>query len=408
MVGSGSVDALQLKRYAEVSAIDPALRICTASTSDRLYSERERRKSVFINEHMRPAGLDHSMGSPLVLDGGRFALIGVHQATSRRRFDEDDIASLERISPHVARTLQLRRSFLDLRRRERTFAARGEEREPGLIGRADSSTIFVNKAARAVAALSDGLSLDRLGRPLVKNAAAAASIARMEADVLRGGPGGFVRVPRPSGARDYVPRASRLPGESGQELAGRGVLYAIHDADGRGKSCEGTMALMLGVPPGPAKVVAALLDGHDLQSYAAAAGITINTVRCHLKTAFALTGARSQADLVRSSLAMLHALGSWARTAARAGRLARPFRSVAGSRSARDPGRLHLVRRWMEHAFGEREVEQQQQDEQEGERAVVPGLLRATTVQGDQDVRRHEFLPCPADYRPKSDAPSSP
>ena len=328
MVGSGAVDALQLKRYAEVSAVDPAprafsaLRICSASTSDRLYSERERRKSVFLNEYMRPAGLDHSMGSPLVLDGGRFALIGVHQATTRRRFDEDDIASLERISPHVARTLQLRRSFLDLRRKERTFAALVEERESGLIGRSDNGTIFVNRAARTVAALGDGLSLDRLGRPVVKNAAAAASLARVEADVLRGGPGGIVRVPRPSGRRDYVLRVSRLPGGCGEEMAGHGVLYAIYDADSQGKSCEVTMASMLGVPPGPAKVVAALLDGHDLQSYAADAGITINTVRCHLKTAFALTGARSQADLVRSSLAMLHALGSWARPAARVGRLA--------------------------------------------------------------------------------------
>ncbi len=314
MMGSGPVDGARLKQYARISAIDPAprafsaIRVCTASTSDRLYSERERTRSAFVNEYMRPAGLDHSMGSPLYLDARRFALIGVHQASRRRRFDDDDIASLERLSPHVARTLQLRRSFLDLRRKEKTFEAFVEDRDTGLIGCSGNGTLFVNRAARAMAATCDGFKLDRNGRPVIHDSTASARVARLEGDVLSGGHGGIARVPRPSGAEVYVILVSRLPGGDGTIGEEIGVLYSIYDPGRRKRSTDAMVGDVLGIPRGPAKVVAALLEGHDLQSYAEAAGITVNTVRCHLKSAFALTSTHSQSELVRSALSALGSL----------------------------------------------------------------------------------------------------
>jgi DNA-binding NarL/FixJ family response regulator len=66
-----------------------------------------------------------------------------------------------------------------------------------------------------------------------------------------------------------------------------------------------SIAQLLHLPLGAAKVVAALLDGIELKEYAEREGISPNTVKFHLKTAFERTGSRSQTDLVRRALRML-------------------------------------------------------------------------------------------------------
>ena len=308
VIGSGTVDSGQLARYAEAVAFDPAprafstLRMCSASTSDRVFSDRQRRRSVFINEYMRPAGLDHSLGSPLYLDARRYALIGVHQALHRKRFCDEDIASLERLSPHVARTLELRHAFLDLRRKEATYEALVDRRDTGMVGIRAGRPLFANRAAQAAAAAGDGLALDRIGRPIVGDRAARVRLARLEADVIESGAGGFVRVTRPSGAPPYIVLVSRLPGLDEEFGAEIGVLFSIHDPCHRSVPPEQVIAGLLHIPLGPAKVVRALLQGDDLRTYAERASLSLSTVRFHLKNAFARTETHSQAELVRLAI----------------------------------------------------------------------------------------------------------
>ncbi|MCX8253121.1 putative LuxR family transcriptional regulator [Beijerinckiaceae bacterium RH AL1] len=310
MVGSGKVDSAQLTRYAEISGRDPAprafsvLRVCTASTSDRMFSERELRKSAFLNEYLSPAGLDHSMGSPLHLDAGRFSLVGIHQARHRPRYDNGDIALLERLTPHLARTLQLRRNFSMLRARHDSFEALIDAKDTGLIGTHRGTTLFVNKAAQLLG--GDGLSLDRHGRPVVMDGAAAKRLARFEYDVVRGGAGGYVHVPRPSGAPSYIVLVSRLPGGFGP-IDGIGVLFSIHDPARRQRPTADLIGALLQLPRAPSRVIAALLNGQSLRDYAEEAGLSLETVRCQLKAAFAQTETHSQVELVRLALSALTA-----------------------------------------------------------------------------------------------------
>ena len=74
---------------------------------------------------------------------------------------------------------------------------------------------------------------------------------------------------------------------------------------------EQRIAELMRVPLGSAKVVRAILEGVELKEYADRAGISINTVRFHLKSAFDLTGARSQVELVRTVLSALNDLGPY-------------------------------------------------------------------------------------------------
>jgi DNA-binding CsgD family transcriptional regulator len=58
----------------------------------------------------------------------------------------------------------------------------------------------------------------------------------------------------------------------------------------------------LGVSTREAEIAALLSSGHDLLAIAAKLGISVHTIRTHLKHIFEKTGAHSQSDLVRRVL----------------------------------------------------------------------------------------------------------
>jgi GAF domain-containing protein len=314
--GVHTIDASFFTGYARCENLDPAPRayaalpVGRASLSNRMFTERERRTSVFVNEFLLPHGLNSSLGSPLLASGGRSSMIGIFQSAHCRNYDDDDIARLERLTPHLTRALQIRRLFLQSEARGNAIESIVDRNETGMIGlRGDGRALFVNAAARAVAAARDGLGLDRHGRPMAADRMAAMRLATLQADVAGGGAGGLVRIPRPSGRLPYVVLVSPL--RSGDDLfpnSHGGVLFAIHDPARRKTPTEQRIAELLHIPLGAARVVQAILAGQDLKDYADRAGISMNTVRFHLKNAFAGTDTHSQAELVRVALSALNAL----------------------------------------------------------------------------------------------------
>ena len=313
VLASGAIDGPQIARYSQYAHLDPlpgafaALAAGTVTTSNRIVPESERRK-IFANEYLAPMGANEALGCPLLSGNGRFALISFLQDRNQESFDDSDIARLERLTPHLTRALQIRRLFLQSEARGKALESVIDRNETGMVGlRGDGPALFVNRAARAVAAARDGL--DRQGRLVAADRAAATRLVALQADVARGGAGGLVRIPRPSGHMPYVVLVSPLP--SGDDLfpnSRGGVLFAIHNPARRPMATEIRIAQLLHIPRGAARVVQAILAGQDLKDYADRAGISMNTVRFHLKNAFAGTDTHSQAELVRVALSALNAL----------------------------------------------------------------------------------------------------
>jgi GAF domain-containing protein len=318
-IGVRTVDSPFMADYAQYAAIDPAPRAFaalptgTASTTDYIFSEEARRIDVLCNEFLRPHGVDGTLAGPLLSAGGRFAIVAVHRATNRSPFGNDEIARLERLMPHLTRALQIRRLFLQSELRGQALEAMVDRNMTGMIGLSgDGPALFVNAAARAVANARDGIGLDRDGHLVAADRAAAKRLSALEADVARGGAGGVVRIQRPSGRAAYVVLVSPLPlGESVLPRIRRGVLFAIHDPSRRIASSVQSIAQLLHLPLGAAKVVEAIVDGVELKDHADREAISMNTVKFHLKTAFDRTGARSQVDLVRRALLALNDLGPY-------------------------------------------------------------------------------------------------
>ncbi len=302
----------------QFGAIDPApavfarMPVGTASSTDRIMSEAEL-DGPFLNEFFRPIGLVETLGGSLSSSQARFQLIGLQRGDDRPQFDGDDVARLERLMPHIARALQLRRTFFDMRAGLRDLHALIDRLSVGVVLLdAGGAASFVNAAMRTVAQRADGLSLDRFGRPMPVNLAARQRLDMLLDDVARGGAGGILTVPRADASRDYVvlvaPQPSTFAAMAPRDSMRGGAVLLTHDPDRRTHDVTGILRDGLRLPRAAAKLVATLAADGDLRGFAEQEGVTIHTARFHLRTALARTGTRTQADLVRMAVRLLRDL----------------------------------------------------------------------------------------------------
>jgi hypothetical protein len=319
-IGLGTIDQAFMNDYATYADVDPAperfsaLPTGTATTTDRMFSAEFLRNNIFLHEFLRPHGVEGTLAVPLLSAAARFAMMALHQGTGQKPFEDDDILRLERLTSHLTRALQIRRLFMQSEMRGRTLEAIINRKPVGMIGvSADGSSLFVNDAARKIAAARDGIDIGRDGRLIVIDRTAAKRVAALEADVMRSGAGGIVRIQRLSGKLPYLVLVAPLPPTDQIMLPAKhaGILIAIHDPSRRVAATVQRIAHLLHVPLGAAKVVEALIDGTGLKDYADREGISQNTVKFHLKTAFDRTGTSSQTDLVRRALLALNDLGPY-------------------------------------------------------------------------------------------------
>jgi GAF domain-containing protein len=305
---------LYLEKYAH---IDPApaafmrLPAGTASTTDRIFTVEQRNSHRFYHEFFLPMGAVESLAGNLYSDQGNLSMIVVMRSAERKQFDDDDIAHMERLMPHITRAVQLRRAFFKVDAKSLGLQATVDRLRAGIVlldGK--GAAVFVNTAMQAIAQRGDGFMLDRGGRPLPTNIEARRRFDALLGDVNGGGAGGIVAVRRMSGARDYVVLVAPAPPSSAQsdwerEAGGGGAIVLVHDPEAQPAVMAEVLEQGLSLPKGAARLVAALAADDDLKSYAEREGVTIHTARFHLRTALARTGARTQAELVRLAVRLL-------------------------------------------------------------------------------------------------------
>lgn len=296
--------------------IDPApaifarLAVGTASTTDRLLTPEERNALPFFNEFFVPIGLTETLAGNLFRDQARFSLLGLQRGDDRPPFEDEDIARLERLMPHIARALQLRRAFVRIEAKSVLLQSTIDRLPAGLalLG-PQGNAIFVNATLQRLVQRGDGISLDRVGRPFFGSRSARQRFDALIDETCKGGSGGILRVARDNGARDYAVLVSPSPASLGQMIwdsPGSAItLVLVHDPDALGKSAPEVIEDALHIPKGAARLVAALAMDDDLKSFAEREGVTIHTARFHLHTALTRSGARTQAELVRLAVRIL-------------------------------------------------------------------------------------------------------
>jgi DNA-binding CsgD family transcriptional regulator/PAS domain-containing protein len=304
---------LYLEKYAH---LDPApvafarIPIGTASTTNRLFTAAQRKADRFYNEFFRPAGMVETLAGNLFSDQGHFSLVAVMRGEDRREFDDDDIARLERLMPHVTRAAQLRRTFFRIDAKSLGLQATVDRLRAGVVLLDESGTaLFTNQGMQAIAQRGDGFVLDRSRRPLPASIEARRRFDALLEEATGGGAGGILTVPRDAGAREYVVLVVPAPSSAArsdweQEQPG-GALVLVHDPEAQPAAMADVLEQGLRLPKRAARLVASLAADDDLKSFAEREGITIHTARFHLRTALARTGTRTQVELVRLAMRLL-------------------------------------------------------------------------------------------------------
>ena len=302
---------------SEFAALDPApaafarLPAGSAATTHRLMTAEEKR-GPFARDFYAARGLVDTLGGNLFADAGRTALIGLHRSRGTPLFEDADIAHMERIIPHLRRSLQLGRAFADLDRKATGMADALDRLPTGVvILDAAGRGVFANRQMAAIARRGDGVTLSRDGQVLPAGREARRRLAELVENVRSGGAGGAMSVPRQDGRRPYGILVSRWTSPEATFRAGTergGAIILVHDPDRRPGPPE-LLRECLGLTAAAAALVAALAGEDNLQTYAERSGISIHTARFHLRTALGRTGTRSQAELVRLAVRLLQDLG---------------------------------------------------------------------------------------------------
>jgi DNA-binding CsgD family transcriptional regulator/PAS domain-containing protein len=316
MVTAGIWDAETSAHYLEdFAAFDPLparyARVPFGKVigSQQLVSADEARRNVFFNDLYHPLGLVETLGGRLAHQSDGFGFVDLHRDQASAEFDHTDSARLERLVPHLARVVSLRRAFARFEVKADGLASVVDRLKAGIIVLdPEGQSLHVNAAMRRLVLRKDGLSVDRQGRLRAKDRTVDRILTDMQACVPHGQSGGLVRIPR-DGARPYVVLIAPLPagtGMLGSIGEGRvGVLVLAHDPDKIGRPPAHRLAVMLGLTPGAAELTAALVAGEELKDYAERKGITIHTARFHLKSAFSQLGIRSQTQLIALAIRAL-------------------------------------------------------------------------------------------------------
>jgi DNA-binding CsgD family transcriptional regulator len=119
--------------------------------------------------------------------------------------------------------------------------------------------------------------------------------------------GGMLRVPRRQGRAAYTLLVS-VPPQRPEHRDG-GTVLLIHDPERLLQASPAMLRRVFGLTRREAELVEALVGGSGTAGFAMQAGISLNTVRFHLKSIYAKVGVRGQTDLLRTVLTTVAVLG---------------------------------------------------------------------------------------------------
>lgn len=250
-------------------------------------------------EVMQPFGIPWSMGAILdrLPERTDFAMLG--KTAAQGEFEARDTALFAAFIPHLARALRVRRELMDMKALAADCMAALDHVGRGVVLAAqDGSVRFANRRAEAMFADADGLTATRgglkTGRARTDDdlrgiVAAAAKTGRGRAEVAIGA----LAVERRSGRAPYTVVAEPLAPSHRERLgapARAGAILFIGGGEhGRAPQPE-RLAVIYGLTPAESEIAAGASLGFGATQIAAARGVSINTVKSHLKSVFLKVG----------------------------------------------------------------------------------------------------------------------
>jgi DNA-binding CsgD family transcriptional regulator len=298
--------------------IDPNMKFVAAPDKYRLIydhmvlPEEELDRNEYYAWYQARSGMRYHIGGVSRPGLDFFASVTVHRQGRLGHATEAELERFQLLFDHMERALEVE---------HRLNLDRGVVDALGRLAMPDAAgcvffdrggrTVFVNQAARDIAARDDGFVLTATGAAAARSAEdsrlqtlIAECIATATDDGLSRG--GALRLPRKNGGRDYVitvaPMHERGDGPFSHLCPAACLLIVDPDQD---RAVDAAMIRRLyGMSPAGAGLAARLAAGETLREAARARGITVGTARSYLEEIFHRTATSRQVDLVRLLLTL--------------------------------------------------------------------------------------------------------
>jgi DNA-binding CsgD family transcriptional regulator len=264
--------------------------------------------SEFYEQWMKPQDL--AMAWPAIVSimaesGEMVASLSVFQREGDEPFSEAQIANADALVPHLQRAFRMR-MLLDAAQHARVPVANALDRLPlgMLVLDGDRQVLIENASASQALALDDGIEIRATGLAAAdarENAKLQDLIeAALESTSGQGLNGtSFMQVSRPSGRQPFSLMLSPLLSAPSGALSSKAVVACfISDPEAGHVPTVDALGQIYGLTPAEAEVVQLLAKGLPLDEIAADRGISLNTVRSHLKHIFSKTGTSRQGELL--------------------------------------------------------------------------------------------------------------
>jgi DNA-binding CsgD family transcriptional regulator len=304
-VGTARIDQVNVARFSEVAHLGMAMVRSfpeqSAFDSESVMPRAHLQRSDFFNDYVRPMGGYRALIAIPYRRENFDSFLTVCRGERDPDFDGAEIATLNRIVPHIKRALRIR---LQLNAADAKVAA-----ALGAFDQLDAGVAIVDHALRPVAINQqleqillrhDGLSLSGKALTASDRASAAAlsdMVWRAASDDLRVASARTILLRRHAARPPWSVTARRLDLQHTSADAGLVVLL-VEDLMRTPGQIEPLLNAVFGLTPREASLAAALARGKELADVAETLGITLGTARVYLKGIFAKTHTRRQAELV--------------------------------------------------------------------------------------------------------------
>lgn len=278
--------------------------------------------SQLRNEFYRRLGADHSAGAYLVVEGPCTARISIQRPPGHNDFDDDELAALQQLVPHLQRSLLLGRRVHSPQ--VTAQVAVNQLSSPSVVVNIALKLIASNPPARTLLDRETWLSVEQ-DRLTFKVPEISERVTQLVTDAFLALSGGRL----PSGSFVAVPREGAAPVIISVMPFGEGVILIFYDPDQRYLPSEGLLKALFGLTPTEARVACQLATGRTVDDCAHAQGVSTGAVKYHLKAIYKKTYTRRQGDLIALLLSlavqMVTELPEYVETASNAAKLGALF-----------------------------------------------------------------------------------
>jgi DNA-binding CsgD family transcriptional regulator len=299
---------LYIERYNEQDPLweRAGVRPVESCVSDReLIPKEELVRTEFYNDFLLPQDIHTVLRTYVLAEEDWEAVISVGRSPRRGEWEREHLDLLRSLAPHLHRAAQLNLRLDGARLNEESSAEVLNNLACGvIIVTRDSKVLFANRAADAVIAAADGISVDAGGLRVAERQQGLALRKLIGAAAISGAEptaaGGMLSLSRPSGQRPLAVLVAPLPrrAEWFVNREPRAIVFVV-DPERAPIVPEKYLQDLYNLTPAEAAVAVRILRGEGLQAVADSLRITLATVCTHRQRVFEKVGARRQAELIR-------------------------------------------------------------------------------------------------------------